>query len=37
MVFAMDVAMCMGACMADGEPYERDMLWAVEYDECSEM
>ena len=37
MAFAIDVGMCMDACMAEGEPYDRDRLCGVEYDECSDM
>lgn len=27
----MGLGMCIGACMAEGEGYERAMLWGFEY------
>lgn len=37
MFVGMELGICMGACMADGEWKDRCMAWGFEYEECSEV
>ena len=37
MFVGMELGICIGACIADGEWKDRCMAWGFEYDECSEV